>query len=202
MTELAAALALGVAAGMAPGPLHSLILSTALRRGTRPAVRLAFAPLISDAPPVLAGYFLARAMPDGLARTLAVAGGLLVIVLGLTSLSARAREDSPEAGDSAVGDYLRGAFVNLLNPHPWLFWLGAGAPMLKFAFDRGTAHGLGWLVLFYGGLVGVKVAFAIMVGKGGKALTGPWPARASRASALLMIGVGGWLVWLGAMDRV
>lgn len=202
MTELAAAFALGVAAGMAPGPLHSLILSTALHRGARPAVRLALAPLISDAPPVLASLFLARTMPDGLARALAVAGGVLVIVLGLTSLSPPDREEIHGSQTSAVGDYLRGAFVNLLNPHPWLFWLGAGAPMLKLAFDGGTLNGLGWLGLFYGGLVGAKAAFAIGVGKGGRVLSGSWPARAARASALLMVGVGGWLVWLGAMDRV
>ena len=62
MTELLAALVLGVAAGMAPGPLHSVILTTALQRGARAARRLAFAPLISDTPPVLLSLLVAAAL--------------------------------------------------------------------------------------------------------------------------------------------
>ncbi len=196
MTELLAALLLGLAGGMAPGPLHALILTTALQRGTRSAVRLAFAPLISDALPVLASYFLARAMSDSFARGLAVAGGIVVIVMGALSLRKRSEVEG-EVGGSATRDYLKGALVNILNPHPWIFWLGAGAPLLKLAFDRGAVAGLMWLALFYIGLVGVKVVFAMVVGRGRGALGDRWLLRSIRVSALLMVGVGGWLIWLG-----
>ncbi len=197
MTELVAALALGLAGGMAPGPLHSLILTTALRRGPRPAVRLAFAPLISDAPPVLMSYFLSRAMSDGAARGLAIAGGAVVVGLGVSSMRVRSGEGVDEVDESAVRDYLKGAFVNFLNPHPWIFWLGAGAPLLRLAFDGGVANGLSWLGLFYVGLVGVKIVLAIIIGRGRAALRGQWLHRMVVASALLMMGVGGWLVWQG-----
>ena len=29
--------------------------------------------------------------------------------------------------DSGARDLLRGAMVNALSPHPWIFWLGVGA---------------------------------------------------------------------------
>ncbi len=197
MTELVAALALGVASGMAPGPLHSLILSTALRRGPRPAVRLAFAPLISDAAPVLLSVGVARAIPDGFARGLAIIGGLLVVGLGLTSTRLAPAEGFEEVTVSPARDYLKGAFVNLLNPHPWIFWLGAGAPLLKVAFDRGVGPGAAWLGVFYCGLVGIKLVLAVVVGRGRDVLRGRWLHRSVIASAILLMGVGAWLVWSG-----
>ncbi len=182
---------------MAPGPLHSLILTTALRRGARPGVRLAFAPLISDAVPVFVSIVLARAMPEGFARGLAIVGGVVVFGLGVRSARLREEDEFEEVAISPARDYLRGAFVNILNPHPWIFWLGAGAPLLKVAFDRSLGNGLAWLGVFYLGLIGAKVGFAVVIGRGRNVLRGPWLHRTVVASAILMMGVGVWLVWSG-----
>lgn len=197
-TGVLAALALGVAGGLSPGPLHSLILATALERGPRAASRVAVAPLLSDLLPVAASLLLAATMPDWFARALAVVGGLALMAMAAWSLRPAPSRPAPVP----TTDYLRGAATNLLNPNPWIFWLGAGAPLLSAAFDDGALAGVGWLAVFYAGLVGVKLAFAIGVGLAGTMLSARWLRRTVIASAILMAGVGIWLVVAGATGRV
>lgn len=188
-----AALALGVAGGLSPGPLHSLILATALRDGPRAGARIAVAPLLSDIAPVGASLVLAAALPEAALGWMSVVGGVVLVGMAARSL----RDRGPEVRASAGADYLKGAVTNVLNPNPWIFWLGAGAPLLAAAFDAGVWAGVGWLVVFYVGLVGVKVGFALGVGYAGAALSPTWLRRSLVASAVLMAGVGVWLVALG-----
>ena len=189
--------------GLTPGPLHSLIVATALKRGTRPALRLAVAPLLSDLPPVALSLLVAATMSDGVARGLAIVGGLFLIVLGVRS-KGEAEEESvlPPESDQAFKDYFRGAFVNLLNPNPWLFWLGVGAPLLRNSWGRGVGYGLLWLTVFYIGLVGVKIAFAIAIGSSRERLPEKWLDRSVLASTGLLLLVGGWLIWRGVSGQL
>jgi len=189
--------------GLTPGPLHSLIVVTALKRGTRPALRLAVAPLLSDLPPVALSLLVAATMSEGVARALAIVGGLFLIVLGVKSMG-QGREESelPPESDEALKDYFRGAFVNLLNPNPWLFWLGVGAPLLRNSWGRGVGYGLLWLFVFYVGLVGVKIVFAIAIGRSRERLSKKWLDRSVVASSGLLFLVGAWLIWRGVSGRL
>jgi threonine/homoserine/homoserine lactone efflux protein len=185
-----AALALGVAGGLSPGPLHSLILATALRDGPRAGARVAVAPLLSDVAPVGASFLLATTLPEGATRWLSIVGGVVLVAMAAWSLRRRPVASPPTAG----ADYLKGALTNVVNPNPWIFWLGAGAPLLADAFDVGAWAGVTWLVVFYAGLVGVKLAFAVGVGVAREALSPRWLRRSLVASALLMAAVGVWLI--------
>jgi len=198
LEALVTALVLGVAAGLSPGPLHSLILNVALARGARAALRYAVAPLLSDLVPVLLSLLLAHSMPDWAARLLAVGGGGFVIYLGVMAFRGRRPTLDGSTGVSAAGDYLRGALTNALNPHPWIFWLGAGAPLLRSASARGGEYAAGWLLLFYLGLVGTKSAMAVALGAGRRLLSDQWLCRLVVVSAGMMVLVGGWLIWQGA----
>lgn len=188
-----AALALGVAGGLSPGPLHSLILTTALRDGPRAGARIAVAPLLSDLLPVAVALLAAATMPEAVAAWLSIVGG--VVLLGMAAWSLRRRPAT--APPSAGTDYLRGALTNVVNPNPWIFWLGAGAPLLAAAFDEGAWVGVAWLAVFYAGLIGVKLVFAIGVGLAREALSPVWLRRSVVGAALLMVVVGLWLVWDG-----
>jgi threonine/homoserine/homoserine lactone efflux protein len=188
-----AALLLGVAGGLSPGPLHSLILTTALRDGPRAGARVAVAPLLSDLAPVAASLVLAATLPDDLTRWLSVVGGLVLI--GMAAWTLRGRPAAAVARPGA--DYLRGALTNVLNPNPWIFWLGAGAPLLAAAFEESAWVGVGWLAVFYTGLVGVKLAYALGVGMAREALSEVWLRRSVVVAAVLMAGVGLWLVLTG-----
>ena len=41
----------GFSGGVAPGPLHTVIMTTSLQRGFAAGSRIAVAPLLTDAPP-------------------------------------------------------------------------------------------------------------------------------------------------------
>lgn len=203
MKELLAALGLGIAAGFTPGPLHSLIVATALKRGTRPALRLAFAPLISDLPAVLLSLWLAATMSDTVARVLAGVGGLFLIALSLQALRPAKHEIAvADESDRPWRDFIKGAVVNILNPNPWIFWLGVGAPLLREVWSHGSGYGVAWLSIFYLGIVGVKVGFAVGLGKTRERLPEKWLRASIFGSTLLMLVVGMWLVYKGLSGNI
>lgn len=198
MGELAAAALLGIAAGLTPGPLHAFVISTALEHGPAAAVRVAFAPLLSDAIPLAVSLAVAVSMPPIVLRWLSVAGGGLLIWLAVRTLRDAVRHQGvmPTEQRHHPG-YLAGAALNLMNPGPWLFWLGAGTPLMAAAFEQSRAIGVGWIVLFYVGLVGVKVLLALGVGSLRAALSPRSLYAGLVVSGCLMIGIGVWLVLRG-----
>ena len=55
---LSAGLLLGLSGGLAPGPLLTLVASETLRHGARAGISVALAPLLTDAPIILATLWL------------------------------------------------------------------------------------------------------------------------------------------------
>ena len=62
--------------------------------------------------------------------------------------------------------------VNALNPHPYMFWLGVGAPTVLKAMDHGVFSAPAFICSFYVMLVGSKIFLAILVGRSRTFLTG------------------------------
>ena len=83
MSELLLGISLGFAAGISPGPLSALVVTTALQRGVWAGVRVAIAPLLTDLPVVALSVLAVGAFPAGGLSYLAAAGGVFVIFLGL-----------------------------------------------------------------------------------------------------------------------
>ena len=65
----------------------------------------------------------------------------------------------------------KGAIINALNPHPYLFWATVGAPLVLKNAERGLLAPLLFVFAFYLFLVGSKVFLAIVVGKSRAFLT-------------------------------
>lgn len=171
MEQLALGIALGFGAGVAPGPLMGLVITGTLRRGFRTGARIAFVPMLSDLPLVLLCLTVVAALPHSVLTWLTLAGGLLLIGLGAqTTFEARTAElSAPPAPDAGVragdGRLLRQAIaVNYLNPHPWLFWIGIGGPLLVSAWRLAPVRGAAFLLGFYALIVGTKVVLAALVG--------------------------------------
>lgn len=195
---LAAGVLLGLAAGFAPGPLMALVLAQAVRYGTREGVKVALAPLITDLPIVVLATALvgaAAGVAEGLLGAISLAGAAFVAWLGIGSI----RTTGVEAGlaDEAPRSWARGALVNALSPHPYLFWVVVGAPVLLRALEQGVLAAAAFLVGFYAALVGSKAILAVIGGASGGRLRG----RAYRAVMvtlgvlLLLFAVG--LAWEG-----
>ena len=78
------------------------------------------------------------------------------------------------ANSSAAGvDLWQGALVNILSPHPWLFWITIGAPTLTQPGKAAQAT-LAFLLGFYALLLGGKITVAMAVAGGRRFLTDAW----------------------------
>lgn len=155
MNELLLGLSLGFGAGIAPGPLLALVLSSTLQRGFGAGTRVALAPLVTDVPIVVLSVLVLSGLPDTVVSAFSVAGGLFVGWLGVEALRGRAA-----AAGAAGGDLRRAALVNVISPHPWIFWITVGAPILVEAGGGGAAI---FIAAFYVLLIGTKVVIAALV---------------------------------------
>ena len=184
--------ALGLSAGFSPGPLLTLVLTQSMVHGTREGVKVALAPLVTDAP-ILALAWLVLA---GLRGQSLVLG--LVSLAGAVMLTRYAWDCFRPPVSSAPGPVRaprslgRGVVANLLNPHPYLFWLTVGMPAILEALRVGPAAVTAFVAVFYVGIVGAKVLAAVLAGRFRRFL-------ASRSYRLLMAGLGGCLLYYAAL---
>jgi threonine/homoserine/homoserine lactone efflux protein len=199
-------LSLGLGAGVAPGPLLAVVIRASLEGGFAAGARVALGPLLTDLPIIAVAVVLADALPDPALAALGVAGGLFLLWLGADALrdvpapvEEAAGAIAPPAGaGGAPGSLRRGAAVNLLNPHPWVFWITVGVPILG---DGSAADAVLFLVPFYTMLIGAKLVVAAALGAGrDRLLRGSGYRWALRASGALMLAAGVLLIAEG-IDR-
>ncbi len=183
---------LGLAAGLAPGPLHMLVLTTSMQRGLAAGLRVAVAPLLTDVFVITTGVLAVGALPDRAVRVLAFGGGLFILYLGIDALRWKSTERETA---TPAADLRRGFLTNLLNPHPWLFWLGVGGPLLRSAWDNSIASAVAFLVPFYLLLVGTKVLLAVVSSRGTRFIDSTWYRWMIYAAATAFMGMGVWLVF-------
>lgn len=193
MTSLLAGMGLGFSAGISPGPLLSLVIMTSLARGLVPGLRVAMSPLFSDVIVIAASLLIVGTLPPWGSGLLALIGGVFVIYLGVEAIrtSRHATLAQPEAAtQSASTDLQRGALVNLLSPHPWLFWLTVGTPILAAAWKQNPLDAAAFLAGFYALLVGSKVFVALAIAGGRRWLTDRSYRALLLASGLLLFLFG------------
>lgn len=192
-------LALGFAAGVAPGPLMALVAAESARGGWRRGVAAAMAPPVTDAAILPLAVLLLHRLPDGALRGISLAGGIFVAHLAWETLRATGRPleasrggaEAREPGGGAAAGFRRGLATNLLNPHPWLFWFTVGAPLFLAALRSGAGAAALLLVGFFVPLVGSKVLLAVLVDRGVRVLGSRFHAWVLRlgAAALAVMAV-------------
>jgi len=196
VTELVAGLSIGLAAGITPGPLMTLVVTATLRRGFGAGWRTAVAPLLTDAPIVVLAVAALSALPDAWVRWLGLGGGIVVIAFGLWEVwhSAAPLPEGEVAGGGSP-DVWRGVTVNALSPHPWIFWVTAGGPLLVEAWRNAPGRAVAFLGGFYVALVGSKVGLAGVVAAGRRRLPDRWRRRLVAGGGVLLMVGGAALVW-------
>ena len=155
---------LGLTAGLAPGPMLTLVLSHTLRYRIREGCKVALAPLLTDPPIIGAAVVLSiqvRDMEPALA-SLSLFGAVYLIYLGYETLQVSARV--LQAPQSRPQSLLKGIITNFLNPHPYLFWLTVGAPLLSTQGNHPVLGAGLFLLGFYVCLIGAKMFLAWVVG--------------------------------------
>ena len=178
---------LGLGAALAPGPLLALVVTTSLARGFYAGLRVALSPLVTDSIMIAVSVLLVRELPARAAGVLGVVGGLYVVWLGVEAL-----REEPVAMEAADGpDPLRrGALINLLSPHPWLFWLTVGGSVVVAAWSEAPAYAVVFVVSFFTVMIGTKAVIAAVVASSRRALTERGLHRAHRVAGALLLLTG------------
>lgn len=195
-------LALGLNAGLSPGPLTTLIITESLRGGWPAGFRVALAPLLSDSFTIGITLLLIAPLPAWGLSAITVLGGAFMVWLGWVTIRSSGQAASATAAATpAIGTeglLLKGFVTNLLNPQPYIFWITMGTPMLKQSFT-----GLGWTgpaafaVPFFTLLVGCKLIIAYAVGRGRHLLQGRAYRLILQIAGLALALLGAWRFWDG-----
>jgi threonine/homoserine/homoserine lactone efflux protein len=166
----------------------ALVLAQTLRHGSREGCKIALTPLVTDAPIILLTLALASKLAElrPLLGIVSLAGGAFVLILAWESLNPVRQEAKAPA--EPPRSWFKGIVTNLLNPHPWLFWLTVGAAMLAKTLARGWQVAAVFLFGFYLLLVGSKVIVALLAGRS-RNLLGGQPYRVAMRVLAVLLGV-------------
>ncbi len=191
-------LGLGIGAGVTPGPLLALIIHETLRGGWRSGVLVALAPPLGDVVVVALCFWVLSHVPEGLFPLLGMSGGLYLVFLAWETVRTTSVV-SPSTTDSEARhrrSLLKGVIVNLLNPHPYIFWITVAGPLVSRSYQQ-SAFGpiLAFVSGFYGCLVGSKLLLAFLIHNGRARLQGQGYQRVLRASSGFLLLFGLVLIW-------
>jgi len=163
ITYLTMGAVFGLTAGISPGPLLTLVISETLRHNKTEGMKIAVAPLITDIPIVLLTIFILSKMAssDFVLGIISILGGFFIAYLGYDSIKSRGIEiDIQNLKPKSIR---KGIIVNILSPHPYIFWLMVGAPITVKAYQANPFAAFAFIIAFYVLLVGSKISIALVV---------------------------------------
>jgi len=184
--------ALGLSAGLSPGPLLALVIMQTLTYSVREGAKVAASPLVTDLPIVLAALALTAGLAEHprLLALLTLGGAIYLGKSAFDSLTFSPKATGP--APASPKSLQKGVLANLLNPSPYLFWGTVGAPLLAQALGTGAGAAAAFLGGFFGCLVGAKVLVAGLTGRFGPVLGGPAYALVMRGLGLMLLAYAGW----------
>ena len=154
---------LGLSAAAQPGPFQAYLLGLTIRSGWQRAFWATFAPLISDGPIVLLVLLALTRLPDWFLHTLRVSGGLFLLYLAWGAYQTFRRPPTtlavPEQTQRGIW---QAALMNGLSPNPYIFWGTISGPILLTAWRQAPLWGIGFVVGFYGALIGGFMGFVAL----------------------------------------
>ena len=152
----------GITAGISPGPLLALVITETLKYNRKAGIRIALAPLITDLPIILITYFIFSKLSqyDIILSIISLSGGIFFFYLGYETLKTKGPELT--ATGKQPESLKKGITANLLNPHPYLFWLTVGIPTAFKAYETNLVTVILYFLLFYTMLVGSKIGIAFL----------------------------------------
>ncbi len=162
---LGAGAALGLGAGLSPGPLLALVLKQSFSHGTKEGVKVAFSPFMTDLPVLvlaILGVAWIKTHPVFMGG-ISLAGAAVVAFLGYECF--RVRPLAPPDMRVAPASIKKGVLTNFANPHVYIFWFTVGGPTTVLAAESGLLPPAAFLGGFYGCIVGSKIALAMVAGR-------------------------------------
>ena len=170
---LSAGTLLGLASGFAPGPLLVLVVAETLRHDVKAGIKVAIAPLITDVPIIVISLLVLNRLAHfrTILGGISILGGLFILYLGYESIKTKGLEFNlpPTISNS----FKKGVITNALNPHPYIFYVTVGAPIIFKAIRQSFALAFLFIGSFLIFLVSSKVILAMVVERSRAFLKGP-----------------------------
>ncbi len=169
---LSAGILLGLAAGFVPGPLLVLVISETLRHNIKAGIKVSIAPLITDIPIIAISLLALNRLANfkAILGFISIFGGLFILYLGYESLKTKGVELN--LSSLSPNSFRKGVITNALNPHPYVFYMTVGAPIIYKGINRNILSALLFVGTFIIFLVGSKVLLAMVVEKSRSFLQG------------------------------
>jgi len=163
---------LGLSAGFAPGPLLTLVISETLQHGIKAGIKVALAPVVTDLPIILFSLFILDQLSNSnsVLGIISITGAFFILFMAYESI--RSKGYKLNIHEPKPKSLTKGILANALSPHPYLFWLSVGGPIMTKAISVNIYALLFFIVGFYIFLIGSKVLLAILVGKSKSFLRG------------------------------
>ena len=153
----------GFTAGILPGPLLTLVISETLKHDKKAGILVASAPLVTDIPIVLLSIFVISKLSrfHYILGVISFCGALFIGYLAYESIKVKGTDI--DLRQIKAQSLRRGIITNFLSPHPYLFWIAVGAPIVVKGYKTSIIASLFFIVGFYLSLVGSKVTIAMIV---------------------------------------
>jgi len=161
----------GLTAGISPGPLLTLVITETLKHNKKEGIKIAIAPLITDLPIIIATTFIFSKLSQFniILGLISFLGAAFFTWLGYETMKTKGlyyevQQLKPES-------LKKGITANILNPHPYIFWLTVGIPTAFKAYEINLITVILYFLLFYVLLIGSKITVALLVEKSKTFLT-------------------------------
>jgi threonine/homoserine/homoserine lactone efflux protein len=154
------------ACAVQPGPFQAFLIARTMSAGWRRTLPACLAPLLSDGPIILIVLVVLSRITDRLSNGLQVAGGLFLGYLAAGAFKSW-RQYRQEAAPQAVRPgrtVVEAAFVNLLNPNPYLGWSLVMGPLLIQGWRESASNGVALLIGFYATMVLALAGIIVLFG--------------------------------------
>ena len=152
----------GLASGITPGPLLTLVISETLIKNKREGIKVASAPIITDPPIILITTLILLKLSNYnlILGFISILGSIFLCYLAYGNLFFKKFKTGNLEKSKSLE---KGMIVNFLNPHPYLFWFTVGAPTLLKALDVSVYTVILFITGFYIFLVGSKILIVLIV---------------------------------------
>jgi threonine/homoserine/homoserine lactone efflux protein len=156
---------LGLAAGTSPGPLLAVTISETMQHGKWEGIKVAISPLITDLPIILSVLYILSHLTsyNSIIGIIAFFGASYLIYSGMESL--KIKKDILELNVEKKDALKKGIIVNFGNPHPYIFWISIGGPIIFKSLSTHVSATILFIFGFYSFLVGSKVIITLIVEK-------------------------------------
>jgi threonine/homoserine/homoserine lactone efflux protein len=153
----------GLSAGLFPGPLLTLVITETLKHSRKEGIKIAMAPLITDLPIILIAFFIFSNLSqlNIVLGLISILGGSFFTFLGYETVKTKSLD--LESQTIKPESLKKGITANLLNPHPYVFWMTIGIPTGFKAWKMSPATAIFYFLMFYLMLVGSKIGIAFLV---------------------------------------